>query len=368
MNWNIYFPTRVFSGVGCVSVNDSAFSQLGKKCLVVTGKGGSARRNGSLDDVVKALRSQSIDYELFDKVEPNPGLETVRSGAAAARRFKADGIIAIGGGSPMDAAKAMAILACNDFSDEELFSRAPKQILPLAAIPTTAGTGSEVTPYSILTYHAMENKRSIFNQGIIPALAFLDAGYTFSLPRQTTLDTAVDAYSHALESLLSKRATPFSEMLAIEALVILGIELRELLEEGKISNESREQMLYGSMLGGMAISITATNIPHAMGYAFTYRKDIPHGRANGYIMPAYIDFLLAGDCASKVRTALTASGFDSPREFRETIQSLCGAPPQLTDTEKAAFVAKTLEAKNLPASLRVPDRKQLEQILDAVLK
>lgn len=365
MDFMIHYPTRIFFGDGCLAANASSLAALGRKALIVTGQGGSARRNGALDDVENALSSQGIAFDLYNVVEANPTVETARRGAAAARDAGADFLVAVGGGSPMDAAKAMAILAGNDFSDEELFTASPGKILPLAAVPTTAGTGSEITPYSILTWHAVENKRSLSNPGIYPAVSYLDPDYTRTLPRQETVDTAVDAYSHALESCLSVRATPFSEMLSLEALGILGPELRRLNNEELPDGEGREQLLYGSMLGGMAIAVTATNIPHALGYAFTYRKDIPHGRANGFVMPSYLEFLLEGDFPNPALAALRKSWFYSAADFRTVMEELCGPPPRLSAEEREIFINKTMEAKNLPASLRVPDREQLAQILDA---
>lgn len=365
MNWQFHYPTRVFFGARCLEANASSLSRLGRKALIVTGQGGSARRNGALEDIEKALSGLGISSQLFDRVEANPSIDNVRAGARAARDAGADFIVAAGGGSPMDAAKAIAILACNSFSDEELFHVVAERVLPLAAVPTTSGTGSEVTPYSILTWPAIENKRSIFNPAIYPAVAFLDPDYTSTLPRKITVDTAVDAYSHALESCLSRKASPFSEMLALEALSILGPELRQLLSEELPGAASREQLLYGSMLAGLAISITGTNIPHALGYAFTYRKDIPHGRANGFIMPSYIDFLLEGDCGEAVLMALRKSGFRGSQDFRQVLEELCGPPPALNAAEREIFVAKTLEARNLPASLRLPDAEQLARLLES---
>lgn len=367
MNWHIFYPTRVFFGEACMAQNSSALKNLGRKALIVSGAGGSCKHNGSLDDVISALKDQDIPYVRFDRVEANPSVETCRAGAECAREHQADFIIGIGGGSPLDAAKAMAILAVNDFNDEELFTNQPERILPFVAVPTTSGTGSEATPYSILTCPAIENKRSIFNAGIIPALAYLDPLYTRSLPWQITLDTAVDAYSHALESCLSRRANPFSEMLALEALAILGVQLRR-LSEGQIPDlPGRERLLYGSMLGGMAISVTATNIPHAMGYPFTYHKDIPHGRANGMIMPAYIDFLMESDCADQVDIALRKSHFQSAREFRRIMETLTGPPPSLTAEEREVFINTSSQARNLQAALRAPDRTDVARILDRSL-
>jgi len=368
MSWQSYFPTKIFFGAYAIAENKAVLTALGNRALIVTGQGGSARRTGALDDICQALEQSSIKWSVFDQVEANPSIETVRKGAEYARACQADFIIGIGGGSPLDAAKAIAILAVNEIPDEELFTRQFERVLPIVAIPTTAGTGSEVTPYSILTDPVTEAKQRILSQLIIPQAAFLDPRYTLELPGRITVDTAIDAYSHALESYLCTKATPFTELLALEGMRILGAELKKLLEEPRtLCWENRANLLYGSLLGGMAISITGTTIPHTLGFAFTYYKDVPHGRANGMIMPAYMRFNDMKTSDPKVMQAIRVSGFDNINHFSDLMFKLSGNPPYCSKEEKEIFVARTLQAKNIQYNIAIPKREDMEKMLEAVL-
>jgi len=367
MSWQSYASSRIIFGLNAIAENHSALAGLGKKALIVIGQGGSARRIGALDDLCQALKQLDITWGLFDQVEANPSIETVRQGAQLARDCAVDFIIGIGGGSPLDAAKAIAILAVNEASEEELLNQQFGDVLPLIAIPTTAGTGSEITPYSILTFPALETKKSIASPKIIPRLAILDPGYTRDLSYRITVDTAVDAYSHALESYLAVRANPLSELYAREALSILGPELRKLLESPDLDLQQREALLYGSMLGGMAISTTGTSIPHALGYCLTYFKDVPHGRANGMIMPAYMDFNRRKSSHPKIMEALRISGFGELDQFASLMRKLCGKAPACSPEEKNRFMEQTMQAKNLVNNIVTPGQEDLTYMLEHVL-
>ena len=149
--FNYYMPTRIFWGSECLKKQGNALPSIGKRALVVTGKR-SARSSGAMDDITGVLGTVGIPFVVFDDSEPNPSIATARRAAEAARSFGADMIVAAGGGSPLDAGKAAAVMAGNDCADDDLFAgRYAGPVLPIVAIPTTAGTGSEVTPYSILT-------------------------------------------------------------------------------------------------------------------------------------------------------------------------------------------------------------------------
>ena len=368
MLWQSYLPSHIYFGSNIIKEDKNILQGLGSKALIVTGQGGSARRIGALDDICQALEHLHINWEIFDRVEANPSIETARTGARIAKACGADFVIGIGGGSPLDAAKAIAILTNNDISEEALLSGQYEKVLPLVAVATTAGTGSEITPYSILTFPLQKTKKSIASSKIIPRRAILDPAYTSGLPWQITADTAVDAYSHALESYLSVKSTPLSEVHASAALKILGAELRLLGHSKEVTRASREALLFGSMLGGMAISTTGTSIPHALGYPFTFYKDVPHGRANGLIMPAYLEFNLSNDAAPKTRQALEISGFEDLAHFKQLMEALCGSAPLCSQSDQATFIEQTLQAKNLVNNLISPNRQDLIEILEKTLQ
>lgn len=319
---NLFFnPVKVYSGRGCVGEYD--FRALGKKCLIISGAK-SARLSGALDDVKNALTLQKVAFSVFEKVEQNPTVETCFVAGELAREIKADFIIGIGGGSPLDAAKAAAYIAPNRHMTVNNLYDSPctNDPLPTVAIPTTAGTGSEVTQYSVLTCRAIENKKTLKTPKIFPVAALLDAEYTVTLPQSVTNATAVDALSHAVEGYFSKGATVVSDALAEKAILYMGRGLRS-LSEGKLDSALRERLLYGSMLAGLVISVTGTCFVHSFGYPLTYFEGISHGAANAYFLADFVKYseTVAEDKAQKLYRLCRVHDAE---EFRSLIE---GAVP-----------------------------------------
>lgn len=363
MDFIFNIPVKIIFGEKCISKNSEAIKPYGAKAFIVTGKN-SSKANGSYNDIVEALDREKIKHYLYDRIEANPSVESVREASAIAKEQNADFIIGIGGGSPLDAAKAIAILAVNSIDNEELFSGTYKnKPLPVIAVPTTAGTGSEVTPYSILTYNEIKNKKSIGSDSIFPVLAFLDPSYTETLNYTITVNTAIDALSHSVEGYLSKRSTSVIEPFALESIKILGAELKLLVNKKNPSPESREALLYASMLAGIVIAHTGTTIVHAMGYPLTYYKNIDHGRANGLLLYEYLKFLKSS--TDKVDTILKSMEMDID-EFGNIISALLGTKEVLSDDELKLFTdtAKSAE-KNI---LNTPIPPTVEEIKSIYIK
>ena len=354
--FKFYIGTKVFFGRNIIREHKSELSRYGKKAMIVTGKT-SARSCGALKNIEEALKELTIEYMVYDRVENNPSLENVSEGGKAARDFGADLIIGIGGGSPLDAAKAVAVLAANTMDPVELYKNTfHNKPLPVIAIPTTAGTGSEVTPYSILTRKDVQMKMSFGNEETFPKLAFLDPLYTERLPRNVTVDTAVDAFSHAVEGYLSRRSMPLSDILAVEAIKIFGRNLKPLLENS-IDIDIREKLLFMSMLSGIVISHTGTTIVHGMGYTLTYFKNIPHGRANGLLMEEYFKFNYE-DAKGKIDNIIHALGLRSISEFGEKMNLLLKERVILTDAEMSIYASMTMKQRstlNNPRSVEEKD-------------
>jgi alcohol dehydrogenase class IV len=346
MDLSFLMPTQVVIGKGCVEKHGVLFGNHGTKALIVTGKS-SARISGALDDVCAALTKASVAWAIYDDIRPNPSIENVRDASDLAKTEKSDVIIGIGGGSPMDAAKAVAVLAANDLDDDALFNGMYKKMpLPIIAIPTTAGTGSEVTPYSILTDVADKTKKNLSHPALFPKVAFLDATYTENLPYDVTVNTAIDALSHSIESILSRRANAMSIMVAIESLRMLGPGIRSLDGRRRLDVETREKLLLGSMLGGMAIAQTGTTVVHAMGYSLTFFKDIDHGKANGLLLSEYLDYV-ASHNVTKIKTIVDAMAMTSLAELQSVIMSQLTPSLTLTDDEILLYTEKTLLAKSV---------------------
>lgn len=294
--WEFYMPTDVFFGERILEKRGGIVDLLGKRTLVVTGKS-SSKKNGSLDDLKKLLDETGISYEIFDEVEENPSFDNVMKAVERYRNDSFDFVVGLGGGSPMDFAKAVAVLLKEkDLSIEDLYDREKvRHWFPVVEIPTTAGTGSEVTLYSILT-DPEGNKRGCTL--MFPVYAFLDPRYTYSMSDELTLSTGVDALSHAVEGYLSRKSTPPSDALAIEAMKIIHRNLPKAIEGNR---EARKKMFVASCLAGMVIAQTGTTLAHALGYPLTTEKGIKHGKATGMVLPFVME-VMKEEIPEKVNT------------------------------------------------------------------
>jgi len=301
MEFNFYMPTKIHFGQNKIKKVGKIVKPYGKKAFIVTGKT-SARKLGFLKTLEEALKEEKIDAIFFEKVEPNPSVETVEKGAYSFKKEKCDFIVALGGGSPIDAAKAIGILVSNSLPLTQYFGKdkVEKSIPPLIAIPTTAGTGSEVTPYAVIT--ESHTKKIITSSKIFPKEAILDPVLTFSLSSTLTSDTGIDALSHAIESYVSKKASPLSETVALQAVKLIGEYLPKVIES-PCDIEARSQMMYASLLAGIAISQTGTTLLHSMGYRLTSDFNVPHGRANGILLPSFWEINFSG-CPEKFSTLI----------------------------------------------------------------
>lgn len=361
MQFKFHMGTKVFFGKNCVKENKSEFGKYGRKAAVITGRKSGAE-SGALDDVLEVLGDQDIDYILYDRIDNNPSLENVKEAGKAAGEFGAEFIIGIGGGSPLDAAKAAAVLAVNDMDPLELYSnKYENKPLPIIAIPTTAGTGSEVTPYSILTRKDITFKKSFGNDDIFPRASFLDARYTQSMSLEVTVNTAVDALSHAVEGYLSKRSTVMSDLFAVEAIGLFGKSIQS-LTENKFDFEARERLLYMAMLAGMVIAHTGTTIVHPLGYALTYFREVPHGKANGLFMKEYLAFNY--DCArERINRILELLELGNIEEFGKMMDRLLGNTLKLSGKELEDYASIVVEQKSVAFNVKSVDREDVVEIM-----
>lgn len=289
MNFSINLPVRIISGADCIKKNADALA-MGERALIVTGKNG-AKKSGALDDVISIFDERGISYELFDCITENPPLSTCFEGGRLAADIGADFIVGIGGGSAIDAAKAIAAFASNQqITMDDLFNPAKRVIpsLPLAAIPTTSGTGTEANPYSVLSLPDGERKKTFSASDSWPKVAFLDPRYTFTLSNEQTLSTALDAFAHALESYLSPKSTEFSGMLALYSASIIWHIIKD--DPDEYNHSMHEKLLCASCAAGIAISVTGTGFPHPLGYSLTMLDGIPHGRACAIFDGDYINY------------------------------------------------------------------------------
>ena len=289
---NFYMPVAVKTGKGCIGASAAELRALGARCLIVTGRHG-AKQSGALDDLVAVLDGAGISHSLFDRIEQNPSYASCLEAACAAKEFDAEFIVGIGGGSPLDAAKAIAVLAVvSDTSEEALFSGEwDATPLPIVAIGTTAGTGSEVTPVAVIT-KKNGRKTSFRAPSLYPRIALGDPTYTMSLSPSFTRSTALDALAHCLESYFNRSANDISRLYAARGIAILAkmLERTAACDASPLSFEEREALYVASLYGGLAISITGTAFPHALGYFLSEEYAIPHGNACAVYLGEFIRY------------------------------------------------------------------------------
>ncbi len=280
-------PTRIIFGTGTINRLPELIEQKSTGIMVITD-----RNLASGTDIIARITSllKANPILVYDEVEENPSFETIDNAGRIGLENKAGLVVGLGGGSSMDAAKGVAVLAANpghvkDFIDGKTISHSP---LPLICIPTTSGTGSEVTPFAVFTDKQYETKTALVSDLIYPRYSIIDPQLTYSMPQQVIINTGLDALSHSIEALFSKLCSDLVETISLKSIRIIADHLEKaVLKEP----ESMEQMAYASMLGGIAIAHASTILPHIMGYPLTVHYGIPHGRAGMLMIPAYLNYL-----------------------------------------------------------------------------
>ena len=364
MDMNFYMPTEIKTGKGCVGEARELFARLGRACLIVTGKSG-AKRSGALDDVIAALKAAEVGYAVFDGIEQNPSYASCWAAAEEARRMHAEFVVGIGGGSPLDAAKAIAVLATvADPSAEILYScKWDSAPLPIVAVGTTAGTGSEVTPVAVITA-PNGRKTSLRAPSLYPAVAFGDATYTMSLSPDFTRSTALDALAHCLESYFNRAANDISKLFAIRGIAILVKMLKKtaVCEEAPLSFEEREALYLSSLYGGLAIGVTGTAFPHALGYFLSEQFAVPHGTACAVYLEEFIRHNLS--VAPGEAEALFSAVATSAEALIALIKkNLAPVALSLTKEDIAALSPRYENNKSLKKCYGTVDRAAAEAIL-----
>jgi len=319
-NWAFYMPVKVVFGE-CLNQIGVFSAELGaSKALIVTGRR-AMKEHGVLDRVIGLLKP--VEVEVFDMVEPNPAMETFQEAHRTLRDRRCDLVIGLGGGSPIDVAKAVAAVGNKDQSPAELFSTPTKisgEGLPMIAVPTTSGTGSEVTPFSIVSDPENGTKRAANHPYLYPDIALVDPSLCRTMPRKVTADTGLDAISHAIESYWAKRSQPITDSLALEALRHVLPNLRRACEN-PMDMEARSEMALGALLAGMALSNTMATAAHSVSYPLTVRFGIPHGLACALTLPSFIRFN-APSIPGKVPRLLQTMGVGSVDEAAEALRRL----------------------------------------------
>lgn len=327
MDFDFYMPVKIVSGKDALKKNKNLFTSYGQKCGIVTGKH-SALKSGALDDALDSFKELGIDYCIFNEIGENPLIETCHKAGEFFRKEKIDFILGIGGGSVLDASKAIAIYTANDnLSPEDIYLRkydnAPLDVL---LVGTTSGTGSEVSSVAVLTNGKTGRKKSISGSDCYAKVVFADSTYTCSMPFNVTVSTALDALAHTVEGYLSSKCTFIPEIFASIALKDLWECLNYLNGTHNLPNEDmREKLYYASLHAGMVLNPCGTLFPHPLGYVLTENYGIPHGKACTAFMT---DLIEKGIKHKKDRTENIFSTINTTKE------EFCKVVEELTDLPK----------------------------------
>jgi alcohol dehydrogenase len=278
-----YCPTRIIFARNAVQKAKDHIASLGKRALIVTGKN-SAEQSGALADVISVLTESGISYVLFDSITENPSLDIVMEGKSVFLQNECDFVIGIGGGSPIDSAKAISLASANSLGRDELYNTSAfKKAYPVLAIPLTAGTGTEVTQYSVLSDPLTKKKAGFGSDLAFPVLAVLNPKYTLTLPPKVTLHTALDALSHLLEGLYSNQRSPVVYPFIYKGIASI-MKFLPLVLSQRENYLAREELMRDALYGGMVIAQGSTTLQHSIGYPLTSFYNIPHGLANAMVM------------------------------------------------------------------------------------
>jgi len=309
MSAKIVLPRVLQIGAGASSEVGPILKSLGlNNPLIVTDK--VMVLLGYIESLQKSLVESEINADVFDDTVPEPTVASIQAGVKQVRNGNYDCVIALGGGSPIDSAKAIAILG--KYGGEMRDYKFPRIVdepgLPVIAIPTTAGTGSEVTRVTIISDEITDEKMMCLGTGFMPTVALVDYELSISVPARTTADTGIDAMTHAIEAYVSKKASAYTDTQAIAAMKLIGPNLRKVYHNGG-DRDAREQMMLGSTLAGAAFSNASVALVHGMSRPIGAAYHVPHGLSNAMLLPAVTEFSIPAaperyaDCARAIGVA-----------------------------------------------------------------
>lgn len=289
-SFSFTIPQNIKFRAGTLDLLPDLAKELGKsKGYIISGP--HLNKIGMVAKCRKALKNAGMESECFTETEGNPSTDTVVKATEGFKKSKADFIVAFGGGSPLDVAKAVAVLATygGNIVDYEGAGKVMGPVVPMIAIPTTAGTGSEVTVFSVITDHSRNYKLTVVSNYLLPAYVILDPDLIATVPANTAAACGIDAMVHALEAYISKAASPFSDIFAREALRLIGGSIRDYVAD-RSNPAACESMMVGSLFAGIAFSHARLGNVHAMSHPVSAYFDVPHGVANAILLPTVVDF------------------------------------------------------------------------------
>jgi alcohol dehydrogenase class IV len=292
--YQIKAPAVIVNGPGAAKEVGSFAKGLGKKGLIVTDT--NLEKIGLLNEIKKSLEMAAVPFVVYNRIVSEPSIEYVEEGLKIFKESQAEFLIAVGGGSPIDAAKAISALSTNPgkISDFVGANKIPKPGAPLIAIPTTAGSGSEVTQFIIITDTAHDVKMVIGSLMIMPRVALVDPLMTLQMSQKITAATGLDALTHAIEAYVSVKAQPITDVLALAAIRMISANLRQAWSNGD-NVEARTNVMMGALEAGLAASNTPVALVHGMARPIGAYFRVPHGISNAALLPTVIEFSIPGN-------------------------------------------------------------------------
>jgi len=370
MNFSAHEPVRMITGTNCVKDNADRIAALGTKAYIVTGRR-SADACGAMTDIAAVLAAHNIPYVRMNRVPENPPADLCYESGKECREEGCDFIIAIGGGSALDAAKAIAAYAANpDAGEEDIFDpgKTPNPGLPIAAIPTTAGTGSEANPYSVLTIAGGAKKKTFKSPTSYPVMALIDPRYTYTLSRDYTISTALDALAHSIESYLSPKSNDVSMEAALYgakevwSVIFRNRDANGEIDGGGFTAKQRERLMYAASAAGIAIAHTGTGFPHPLGYSVTLTYGVPHGRACAAFEGAYLSYnMLRAEGRDRI-VELAEALETTPEEMIREIPAMGNVELHLTEEQMEEMIDRVAGAGNYANSAYIISRGEMSDI------
>ncbi|ADZ91593.1 iron-containing alcohol dehydrogenase [Marinomonas mediterranea] len=355
MSTQIILPRMLQVGENASHATPTVLASLGcSRPLIITDK--MMVQLGYAANVQAVLAEQGMQADIFDDTVPEPTVASIQAGVTKISEGDYDSIIALGGGSPIDSAKAISILG--KFGGEMRDYKFPRVVtesgLPIVAIPTTAGTGSEVTKVTIITDETTDEKMLCMGVGFMPIAALVDFSLTLSVPARTTADTGIDALTHAMEAYVSKKASLYSDTQALEAMRLIAPNLRRVYHDGA-DKEAREAMMLGSTLAGIAFSNASVALVHGMSRPIGAAFHVPHGLSNAMLLPAVTEYSIPA----------------ASERYADCARAMGVASQQ--DSDEAANAKLVAELKALNEELKVPtpeefgiDKEHFMSLLDTM--
>ncbi|EIW6614575.1 L-threonine dehydrogenase [Clostridium perfringens] len=375
MSYKFFMPAISLMGADCLKDAGEQVAELGfKKALIVTDK--VLGQIGIVKKVTDVLDNKSIEYAIYDETKPNPTVKNVNDGLALLKEKECDFVISLGGGSAHDCAKGIALLATNggEIKDYEGVDKSKKPQLPMVGINTTAGTGSEMTLFAIITDEERHIKMALVDKHLTPIIAVNDPMLMLAMPKSLTAATGMDALTHAIEAYVSTSATPITDACAEKAIELISNYLVNAVENGQ-DVEARDMMAYAEYLAGMAFNNASLGYVHAMAHQLGGFYNLPHGVCNAILLPHVQEYNKATSASRLAKIAkimggniegLTdEQGADLCIDMIKSLSQTVGIPEGLgvLGVKESDFETLATNALNDACSLTNPRKGNLEEVM-----